>query len=85
MINMVLQYPCEKHELETIFTCNDVINIQDGISKGFGSRERSYYMGVNAYFGPRWTNRQHKTPNFRPGNLSLKLIITDRHNVLQEK
>ena len=28
----------EKHEFETIFTSNDVMNIQDGIDKGFGSR-----------------------------------------------
>ena len=24
-------------------------------------------MGVNAYFGPRRTNRPHKTPNYVPG------------------
>ena len=29
-----------KHDLETIFTYNDVMNIQYVISKGFGSRER---------------------------------------------
>ena len=46
----------EKHEFETIFTSNDVMNIQDRIGKGFGSRERAYSMGVNDYFGPIRTN-----------------------------
>ena len=40
-------------DFETIFTSNDVMNIQDGIGKGFGSREGSYSMVVNDYSGPR--------------------------------
>ena len=72
----------EKHEFETIFTSNDVMNIQDRIGKGFGSRERAYSMGVNTYFG---TNRPHATPNYGPRNISLKLIITDRHIFFQKK
>ena len=43
------------------------MNIQDGIGKGFGSRERAYYMGVNIYSVPRQTNRPHETPNNGPG------------------
>ena len=43
------------------------MNIQDGIGKGFGYRERAYYMGVNASFGTRRTNRPHATPNYGPG------------------
>ena len=42
-------------------------------------------MGLNAYFGPRRTNRSHATPNQVPGNLSLKLIIIYRHIVLRKK
>ena len=56
-----------KHEFETIFTCNYVINIQDGIGKGFGSREISYSMVVNAYFGSKKINRPHTTPKYGPG------------------
>ena len=41
-------------------------------------------MVVYAYFGPRWTNRPHATPNYGPGNTSLKLIITHRHIVLHK-
>ena len=41
-------------------------------------------MGVNDYFGPRRTNRPHATTNYGPGNLNLKLIITDRHIFLQK-
>ena len=52
-----------KHEFETIFTHNYVINIQYGIGKVFGSREIAYYVGVNDYFGPRRTNIPHATPN----------------------
>ena len=75
----------ERHELEKIFTSNDVINIKDGIGEGFRSRERVYYLGVNAYFGPRQTNIPHATPKYGPGNLILKLFIPYRHIVLQKK
>ena len=37
-------------------------------------------MGVNSYFVHRITDRPHATPNYRPRNQSLKLIIIDRHN-----
>ena len=40
------------------------MNIQDAIGKGFGSIERSYYIGVNDYFGLRRTNIPHVTPNY---------------------
>ena len=72
----------EKHDFETIFTSNYAMNIHDGIGKVFGSIERAYSMGANAYFGPRSTNRPHATSNYEPGNLSLKLTITDIHIVL---
>ena len=36
-------------------------------------------MGVNSYFVHRITDRPHATPNYRPRNQSLKLIIIDRH------
>ena len=42
------------------------MNIQYGICKKFGSRERAYYTGVNYYFGPRQTNRPHETLNCGP-------------------
>ena len=42
-------------------------------------------MLVNCYFGPITTNRPHATPNYGPGNLGLKFIITDRHIFLQKK
>ena len=64
---MLLQYLCGKHGFETIFTHKYVMNIQYGIDKGFRSREIAYSMGVNAYFGPRRTNRPHSTPNYEPG------------------
>ena len=41
-------------------------------------------MGVNNYFGPRWTNRPHATPNYRPVKAKVKFIITDRQIVLQK-
>ena len=52
-IYLVLQYPCEKHGSKTIFTSNNVMNIQYGIGGVFGSIERAYSMGVNEYFGPK--------------------------------
>ena len=55
-----------KHYFEIILTSNDVTDIQDGIGKVFGSREISYSMGVNTFFGPRQTNRPYATPNYRP-------------------
>ena len=42
-------YMCKWHNLETILTFNDVINIQNYIENWFGSIERAYYMGTNAY------------------------------------
>ena len=42
-------------------------------------------MGVNDYFGLRQGNRPHETPIYGPGNLILKLIITDKYMFLQKK
>ena len=41
---------------ENIFTSNNVIHIQDYILKGFSYIERSYSMGLDAYFFPGRTN-----------------------------
>ena len=40
------------------------MNIQYGVGKVSGSRERAYSMGVNAYFGTRRTNMTHDIPNY---------------------
>ena len=79
LIYMALQYLYSKHEFETIFTSNDVINIQYGIGKGFGYRERAYSLGEIAYFGLNGSieHMQHLTMDLE--NISLKLIIIDRH------
>ena len=42
-------------------------------------------MVVNDYFGPIRINIPHATPNYGPGNISLKLIITNIHIVLHKK
>ena len=63
----------KKHQFETIFTSNDVMNIQYGIGKVFGSRERSYYVGVNDYFGHRQTNIPHATLNYEPGKSGFEV------------
>ena len=56
------------HDFETILNYNDVMIIRDGIGNGLWSIERAYYMGVNAYFGPRRKNRPHE-------NLTMDLEI----------
>ena len=61
------------YEFETIFTSNDFMNIQFGIDKGFGYRERAYHTGVNEYFGPRQKYRPHATPNFGPGKFNFEV------------
>ena len=61
----------KRHDFEAIFTSNDIMNIQDGIGKRFRSIKRTYYIGINADFGPRRINRPHATPNYGPGNISL--------------
>ena len=53
--------------IETIFKYDDVLNIQDSIENGFGSREIELFMGVNSYFGPIIINRPHATPKYEPG------------------
>ena len=57
----------EKYNFETIFTSDNVMNIQYGIGKGFGYREISLYMEVNIYFPPRRTHIPHATPNYGLG------------------
>ena len=61
-------YIWKQHIFETIFTFNDVLNIQYAIGKGLGYQERAYYMGVNAYFFPRRKNGPHATPSYGPEN-----------------
>ena len=56
----------ENHDFETVFTSNDVMNIQYGIGKVFSSRERAYSIRVNDYFGPILKNIPHATPNYGP-------------------
>ena len=65
-IIVITLYMWGKHNFETIFTFNDVINIQYAIGKGFGYCERSYYVGVNAIFFPRITNIRYAPPNYGP-------------------
>ena len=57
----------KQHEFETILTSSDVINIQYGTEKVFGSREISYSMGMNDYFGPRRKYISNAPPNNGPG------------------
>ena len=57
----------KQHNFETIFTSNDVLNIQDEIEKGFWYQERAYSMVVNDSFVPIVTNRPHATLNYGPG------------------
>ena len=71
-IHGITVFMWENHDFETIFTSNDVINIQYVIGKVFGYRERAYSMGVNAYFVTRLTNRPHATPNYVPGKYKLE-------------
>ena len=40
------------------------MNIQDGISKEFWSRERTYFIGVNDCFGHIQTYIPHATPTY---------------------
>ena len=61
------------------------MNIQDGIGKGFGSIEISYYMGVNSYFGPRRTNRPHATPNYGPVKSKSEVYYYRQTYFLQKK
>ena len=64
---------CKRRDFVTIFTYNYVIKIQDAIGKLFGSIERSYYMGVTDYFGPRRKNRPNATTNYGPGKYKYEI------------
>ena len=57
----------KQHNFETIFTSDDVLNIQYAIGKGFGYRETAYSMVVIECFCPLRTNTPHETPNYGPG------------------
>ena len=73
-----------KHDFETIFTSNDVVNIQDVIGNEFGTIEIAYSMVLNAYFCPIRKNRPHATPNYELGNIIFKLIVTYKDIVIQD-
>ena len=60
-------YIWKQHSFETIFSYDDVINIQYSVGNGFSYRERAFYMVVNSYFGPIRTNIPYATPNYIPG------------------
>ena len=62
----IIVYMWKRNDFETILTSNDVLNIQDTPGKRFGSIEIPYYLGLNAYFGPRIPNRPYSTPNYWP-------------------
>ena len=49
------------------------MNIQYQIGKKFGSREIAYYIFVNAYFGPRLTNRPHAKTKHGPGKSKFEV------------
>ena len=59
---------------KTIFTSNDVMNIQYAIEEVFRSWEISYSMGENAYFGPRRKYIPHEKPAYRPGESKVETI-----------
>ena len=67
----------EKHNFETIFTSDDVLNIQDAIGKGFGSRERALYMGIKYILVLEEQKYHNQHPTTDLVNQMLKLIITD--------
>ena len=56
-----------KHVFEIIVNSNGGMNIQYGIGKVFGYRERIYDMGMNAHFSPRQSNIPHATPYYGHG------------------
>ena len=63
----------KRHKFETIFTYNDVLNIQDTIGKRFGSRKRTYVMVMNAYFYPKRKNIIYATPNYGPAKYKFEI------------
>ena len=63
----------KKHNFETIFTYDDVMNIQDAIGKGFGSIEIAIYVRLNDYFDPIIINRPRANPNYGPGQSKFQI------------
>ena len=57
----------KQHNFETIFTSDDVLNIQYATRKDFYSGERVFYTRVNAYFDPIRTNIPHATTIYGTG------------------
>ena len=49
------------------------MNLQDGIEKLFGSREREYSMEVNDYLCTMRTNEEHAKPNYGPGKYKFEI------------
>ena len=49
------------------------MNIQCWIGKGFGYKERSSYMGVNAYIGLIQTNGPPVTSSYGPGKSKFEV------------
>ena len=63
----------KEHDFGSILNYNYVMNIQDGIGKWFGYRERAQSMRLNAYIGPRLANIPHTTTNCGPGKSKFKM------------
>ena len=62
----VLQYLCENNISFIQYLLMIIYWILNVIVKGFGSRERAFSMGVNAYSDPRRKNRPHATLIYGP-------------------
>ena len=50
------------------------MNFQYAIENIYDSRKRSYSIGLNAYFGPKWTNIPHETAKYGPGKSKFEVI-----------
>ena len=52
-----------KRKIQTKFTIDDVMIIQNYFGVGFGPRVCTHNVGVSAYFGIRRTDQTLPTPN----------------------
>jgi len=68
-----------------LFQINDVNNIHDAVGPGFGPRERSFCVGINAYFGSRMSSRPRVSPDYGRGEKLFKADYTRAHYSFPEK
>ena len=60
---------CTRYDFRTELTLNDVENLNDSFGLGFGESHCNNHIGLEGYFGPRYSHRPLMTPDYDEGEI----------------